>query len=77
MGFNQQEIQIQMLNAVNLVFKIKSKDPREATKLLLAKLHSEKYCKKAAFQLIVELDLFLNSIYDNYDEDSEEKNLKI
>lgn len=30
-----------------------------------------------AFQLTVELDLFLNSIYDNYDSDSEEKNLKI
>lgn len=55
------------MKAVNRVLKIKTTDMKELQKTIISKLSSEKINKKMIYQLIVELDMYLNCIEDNYD----------
>jgi hypothetical protein len=72
LGFSRQQIQ----KAVNQALKVKATDFRDMRRLIMSRL-AEKQNKQVTLQLIVELDLFLTSIYDNYDSEPEEKNLKM
>lgn len=58
------------------MLKVRAADFREMTKVLWSRL-SQKQNKSIISDLVVELDLLLTSIYDNYDSDPEDKNLKI
>lgn len=76
LGFSRQEIMQQIQKAVNQALKVKATDFRDMRRLIISRL-AEKQNKQVTLQLIVELDLFLTSIYDNYDSEPEEKNLKM
>ena len=67
LGYSSQDIHEELLKTVNRVFKFKVKDSKELNKVLMKKLSSEKMTRKIINQLIVELDLFFNSIHDNYE----------
>jgi len=70
-GYSNGEIHKEMMNVVNKVLKVRANEAKELKKVLTSRLTSDKISKKLMYQLIIELDLYLNCIEDNYDEPSE------
>lgn len=67
LGYSKCEIQHKILAVTKSVLKLKEGSFKNLQKYLSYKVEKEELSKKSLYLLVVELDLYLNSIYDNYD----------
>lgn len=71
------EVKERVLAALGKVYKIKCDSDHNLEKIIMSKLENKKLNKKIYERMIIELDLLYNSIYDNFESQSESSKLKL